>query len=224
MTSPQGDYEELYEPVTDPLIIRYMGFRDNVGHTPRARPILSYPLRRLRNCLPFAPNLTKAEFIPTRLISFLEVLRDNFPRHRLLLSDFCSLPNSMGGAYTAPVVQTRYMGTMVPCSTYMAKPGFFDIFFPTNFELLRDMYHLITGSHGRGASVVSPSMCHNPNFFFRRQGPSPLSPNDLGSPNNRVQIYTHKDFLMKYAELSRTQVCSGENPMLDYYANVKVIF
>ena len=220
VTSPQGDYEEIYEPLTDPLIIRYMDYRDKAGHTSAAQAH-SYPrLQRLRNCLPFTPNLTKTEFVPTQLINFLEVLRDKFPRHRLLLSDFYSLPNSIGSAYTAPVVQTRYKGTMVPCSTYMVQPGYFDIFFPTDFELLRDLYYLVMKSRN-GPSVASAGVRLDPNFFFRGWGPSPLN---TGSSHDRVQIYTHREFLTKYADLSCTEVRSGENPMLDYYANVKVMF
>ncbi|KAG0300785.1 hypothetical protein BGZ98_008906 [Dissophora globulifera] len=71
-----------------------------------------------------------------------ETLKTHFPQHRLVLSDFFTLPEAIPGT-DAPVVQTRYMGTMVPCSTYMVMPGMFDIFFPTNFELLRDMYQQV---------------------------------------------------------------------------------
>ncbi|KAH9943850.1 hypothetical protein B0H21DRAFT_892603 [Amylocystis lapponica] len=39
-----------------------------------------------------------------------------------------------------PVVQTRYQNTTVPCSTLLIKHGYFDIFFPTGFERLRDVY------------------------------------------------------------------------------------
>jgi hypothetical protein len=34
---------------------------------------------------------------------------------------------------------------MVPCSTYLVQPGLFDIFFPTNFELLSKVYKQVTG-------------------------------------------------------------------------------
>ena len=45
----------------------------------------------------------------------------------------------------APVVQTRIRGTMVPCDTFLVKQGYFDIFFPTDFNKLRDMYeHVLT--------------------------------------------------------------------------------
>ncbi|KAG0231959.1 hypothetical protein BGX31_005316 [Mortierella sp. GBA43] len=136
----EGEYTEIYTPVSDPLIQKYLAFRKQTGYKP---PVLGRRfLRRLRNRLPFAPNMTGPEFIPTRLLVLLEILKSHFPHHRLVLSDFFTLPEAIPGT-DAPVVQTRYQGTMVPCSTYMVMPGMFDIFFPTNFELLRDMYQQV---------------------------------------------------------------------------------
>lgn len=227
LTKSSGDYEEVYEAVTDPLIQRYLGIQDMAGHLPvsQSNRFLSNPrVRRIRNALPFAPNLTKPEFIPTRLFTFLEVLRDKFPKHRLLLSDFSSLPDAVDGAYNAPVVQTRYRGTMIPCSTYMVQPGFFDIFFPTNFELLCDMYHVVMGS-SRGVSPSSSRNSLGTNFFSSQsQRVSDFGLGTLNSPHRRAKIYTHQEFLLKYGELTSTELRSGENPMLDYYANVKVMF
>ncbi|KAF9166215.1 hypothetical protein DFQ26_008447 [Actinomortierella ambigua] len=136
----EGDYTEIYTPVSDPVIQRYLNLRRQTGYR---SPVLGQRfLRQLRNKLPFAPNMTGPEFIPTKMLMFLETLKNYFPRHRLIVSDFYTLPEAMEGT-DAPVVQTRYSGTMVPCSTYMVMPGMFDIFFPTNFELLRDMYQLV---------------------------------------------------------------------------------
>lgn len=39
----------------------------------------------------------------------LDILRDKFPAHRILFSDFSSLPDAIPGT-NAPVVQTRYEG------------------------------------------------------------------------------------------------------------------
>ncbi|KAI9594566.1 ubiquitin-protein ligase E3 C [Syncephalis fuscata] len=142
-TDGHGDYEEVYEPVTDPLIQRYLTLRRRAGH--RSNVLQQLPLYRFRQHFPLAPNLTSAEFLPTKALLLLERLRDYFPQHRLILSDFYQLPDAMPGQ-DAPVVQTRYQHTMVPCSTYMVQPGWFDIFYPTNFELLRDVYQLICRS------------------------------------------------------------------------------
>ncbi|KAG0083588.1 hypothetical protein BGZ92_010637 [Podila epicladia] len=136
----EGDYTEIYTPVSDPLIQKYLSIRRQTGYRP---PVLSRRfLRRVRNSLPFAPNMTGPEFIPTKLLLLLESLKNHFPKHRLVLSDFFVLPEAIKGT-DAPVVQTRYSGTMVPVSTYMVMPGMFDIFFPTNFELLKDMYQQV---------------------------------------------------------------------------------
>ena len=111
-----GDFTELYEPVTDPLIARYLRLRARTPDPRRRRspllnPILSASplLRKIFAAVPFAPNLTPPEFLPTKQLMLLDVLRDKFPAHRILFSDFSSLPDAIPGK-TAPVVQTRYEG------------------------------------------------------------------------------------------------------------------
>jgi hypothetical protein len=137
-----GDYSLLYEPVTDPAIRRYLGYRRLVSSNststtpptsaPPINPLLlaSPLLRKVYTSLPFAPNLSPPEFIPTKQMMFLEKLRETLPFHRLLVSDFDALPDAVPGR-NGPVVQTRYNGEMVPCETFLVKPGYFDIFFPT---------------------------------------------------------------------------------------------
>lgn len=113
-----GDYTELYEPVSDPLLARYLSLRARLpssrarSHPSPAIPSLlaRFPfLRSVYATIPFAPNLTRPEFVPTRQLELLEVLRDKFPNHRLLMSDFETLPDAIEGV-NAPVVQTRYAG------------------------------------------------------------------------------------------------------------------
>jgi len=207
-------------------------------------------LRSIYKSLPFAPNVTpRPEFIPTRLLSFLKVLRNNFPLHRLLLSDFSSLPDSLNG-YDAPVVQTRFRDTMVAVETFMVQPGYFDIFFPTNFELLRDMYELVMSKSRKelrlpGASRISSagdgdhlqasgtgpalsSVRLGSNFFTpkgrrpRRDGQDPSVGLSVGERQSNV--YTHQEFMQTYANLKDTQLRNGDNPLLDYYRNVKFLF
>ncbi|KAG0170752.1 hypothetical protein DFQ28_003140 [Apophysomyces sp. BC1034] len=189
-TNKDGEYTEVYEPVgNDALISSYLNTRKQTGYR---SPVLSRHLwhKLLRN-LPLAPNLTAPEFVPTKLFLLLETLKKYFPQHRLVLSDFSELPDAVDGV-DAPVVQTRYKGTMVPCSTYMVQPGWFDIFFPTNFELLADMYLLVC----RGSKA--------------------------GNDKN-VKVLTHREFCERYGDIDRTTTRSGENPMLMYYENMKMI-
>jgi len=40
----------------------------------------------------------------------------------------------------------------------------------------------------------------------------------------KSNVFTHAEFLETYADLSKTQLKNGENPMLDFYKNVKFLF
>ncbi|KAI8998382.1 S-adenosyl-L-methionine-dependent methyltransferase [Gaertneriomyces semiglobifer] len=147
-----SDYQEAFEPLSDPLIKRYLDLRSKTSYR---SPLQHSALRRkLRSLFPFAPNLTGPEFLPTMCLKLFDQLATQFPQHRLILSDFDALPDSVPGL-NAPVVQTRYHEMMIPCSTYLVQPGWFDIFFPTNFELMKDIYALVCAEQGRGAQVVT---------------------------------------------------------------------
>jgi len=92
--SEQGDFDTVYTSVTDPLIASFLDVRRRLQHAPPINKVfLRYEtLRKLYATMPFAPNLSPAEYVPTRLLNLLQTLRNYFPRHRLLLSDFSSLP------------------------------------------------------------------------------------------------------------------------------------
>ncbi|WFD33830.1 hypothetical protein MCUN1_000650 [Malassezia cuniculi] len=141
-----GDFTELWEPVQDPLIRRYLELLNDVQ--PRVLPpgvptYLGWLPRSVRevlhNNMPLYPNLSKPHFIPTGALRFVDVLHRHFPLHRLVLSDFNALPDAVEGV-NGPVVQTRHNGKMIPVTTYCVLQGYFDIFFPTDFELLRAIY------------------------------------------------------------------------------------
>ncbi|KAL9934135.1 hypothetical protein V8E36_007217 [Tilletia maclaganii] len=155
-----NDMHELWEPVRDPVIGRYLDLLEEVRPgqgPPPATHLRLFPasLRKfLTEYMPLYPNLTPPHFIPTGQLRFMEVLRDYFPRHRLIASDFDQLPDALEGV-DAPVVQTRYKGTVVPVTTYCVLQGFFDIFFPTDFELMEDVYGVAMeqGSSRRGSTI-----------------------------------------------------------------------
>ncbi len=116
-----GNYHEFFTPYIDQVALEYLKLRDLVCILPKRHPLeRSMLTRRVLQVLQFAPNLTIPEFIPTGLFRFFGVLRDYFPNHRILASDFSYLPDSIQGV-NAPVVQTRYKTEMVACSTYMVR-------------------------------------------------------------------------------------------------------
>lgn len=242
-----GDFEMHYSKVTDPLISSFLGLRGRLGHPYPISKLFQASgwLRKLYSRLPFSANMSKEEYIPTRLLSLLQTLRTNFPRHRLLLTDFSSLPDTIPGE-NAPVVQTRFRNQTVPCSKLLVQPGAFDIFFPTNFERLRDMYEYIlsrppTKSHSvadlslptRSNPLTSSSLSLSlgSDFFSSRHPTTRRTPLDgvasaSGLPvgERKSSVFTHAEFLETYADLKKTRLRNGENPMLDFYKNVKFLF
>ena len=141
-----GEFFEFNSPDIDPVAARFLRVR-NAACQDRGyiNPLSSSRTwRNLRYNLPFAPNLTLPEYIPTRLMQFFSILGTQFPAHRLITSDFHSLPQATAG-FNAPVVQTRYQRRTVLVRTPLVQQGYFDILFPTDFGVMEDIYRAITG-------------------------------------------------------------------------------
>lgn len=118
-----GEFYEFYSPDVDPVAARFIRVRDAACSFPYNYPLRSSRLmRNIRSRLPLSPNLTPPEYIPTRLMQFFDVLQRYFPAHKLLLSDFHSLPDSVPG-FNAPVVQTRFQRRTIPVSTPLVSAG-----------------------------------------------------------------------------------------------------
>lgn len=128
----EGDFYDFFAPVSDPTIKRFLRLRhiatEGVYPLPyrspsglglskherwwtKARRRLGEGLRRTST-----DGMSEPEYIPTRLMSFFEVLERCFPNHQLVTSDFHSLPDAIKGL-NAPIVQTRYQRRPVPVST-----------------------------------------------------------------------------------------------------------
>ena len=140
-----GDFYEFYISKIDDLAVQFLRTRAAASTRPFRHPLSGNRwLRRLKASVPFAANMTVPEYIPTRLLSFFQILADYFPKHRLLCSDFDSLPQTIKG-YNSPVVQTRYQRRTVPVRTPFVMQGYFDVLFPTDFEVIEDIYQAVTG-------------------------------------------------------------------------------
>ena len=189
-----GDFYEFYTKSIDPVTLRFLRMRHAACSRPFDHPLRGRRwLRKLRASLPLAANLTVPEYIPTRLMQFFGILREFFPFHQLLASDFHALPDAVKG-YNAPVVQTRYQRRVVPVTTpFVSSPaclerllltslqvqqGYFDILFPTNFEVVEDIYQAVTGKLTR--------------------------------------TLLHEEFLKRWAYVQDSATKSGENPMLSW--------
>jgi hypothetical protein len=112
-----GEFFDIYEKSIDPVALRYLKVRDLASKSPYNHPLGSSKLlRKVRQNLPGATNLTVPEYIPTRLMQFFDILHNYFPAHRILSSDFHKLPEAIPGI-NAPVVQTRYQRRTIAVST-----------------------------------------------------------------------------------------------------------
>ena len=108
-----GEFYEFYSPHIDPIASRFLRVRNAACSQQFNHPLQGPKMwRNLKSKLPFAPNLTEPEYIPTRLMQFFDILHKFFPLHRLLTSDFHYLPDTIKGL-NAPVVQTRYKRRVV---------------------------------------------------------------------------------------------------------------
>ncbi|KAL8653842.1 MAG: hypothetical protein Q9226_003680 [Calogaya cf. arnoldii] len=140
-----GEFYEFYTRDIDPVADRFLRVRHAACSKPFKHPLSGNRLvRNFKARLPFAPNLTVPEYIPTRLMQFFETLNDYFPQHQLVTSDFNELPERVPG-YSSPVVQTRYQRRTVPVRTPFVQQGYFDIIFPVDFPVMEDIYRAITG-------------------------------------------------------------------------------
>ncbi|WWC86121.1 uncharacterized protein L201_000992 [Kwoniella dendrophila CBS 6074] len=224
-----GDFSLLYEPINDSLIRRVLAYKRLLPPSESTLPTInkllnkSFFLRNLYSNLPFSTNLSSIpDFLPTKSILFLENLRNKLPNHRLLISDFDSLPDSLKGR-NAPVVQTRYGESMIPCETFLVKQGYFDIFFPTDFELLRDIYSIIMNSPSTTSSASS-----TPTSVILPSSATSNSSSVKGFKRRQINIYKHDEFIDKFGDeneiIKKTNLKDGDNVMKQLYNNAKIMF
>ena len=172
LVDEHGDFYEFYTPELSYYTNAYLQLRENgeysvlkqsntlsakmdtfkslvpfITDKDKIHPLLqsSTKLKWQNSLLPFKDNMTPAEFIPTRLLEFFQILKHRFPNHSLISSDFHYLPKAMKGCYNGPVVQTVLQNRTVDVSTYMCYQGYFDIMFPTDFGVSSDIYKQLTG-------------------------------------------------------------------------------
>ncbi|KAI7905483.1 S-adenosyl-L-methionine-dependent methyltransferase [Cokeromyces recurvatus] len=187
------NYTEIFEPVgNDKVISQYLSLRKRArakyNHPLTSRSILWHKIRHYFS----SSDYTYPEFIPTKLFQFMTILDTYFPGHRLILTDYASLSNTIEGV-NAPLVQTAYNGLMTPCSSYLLPPGWYDIMFPTNFELLREMYLLICRKSKAGNEKGVKTI--NYDDFLERYGDIEKSKTKKGAPIKLMHQPNVKVFL-----------------------------
>ncbi|KAF3051945.1 hypothetical protein E8E11_007394 [Didymella keratinophila] len=148
VVDPRGEMFEYYSRTLDPVATQFLE-RRHAACESYPHPLQgSRLMQSLKGLVPFRTNLSRPEYIPTRLMQFFHILASKFPNHKLISSDFHKLGEAVEGI-NAPVVQTRYKRQMIPVSTPLVHQGYFDILFPTDFEVMEPMYTAITGKFAR---------------------------------------------------------------------------
>ncbi|KAG0683150.1 hypothetical protein C6P42_001717 [Pichia californica] len=143
-----NDFQEYHSPNLDELTKEFLKLREE-GNFPikklSGHPLNQfYPYMKLRNMLnPLRNNLSEPEYIPTRLFKLFKILKEYFPKHQILASDFSYFDKTIKG-YNSPTVQTMYLDNMVNTDTYMVEQGYFDIMFPTDFRGINELYRQVT--------------------------------------------------------------------------------
>ena len=165
VVDPRGELFEYYSRSLDPVAAQFLE-RRHAACKSYPHPLSgSRLMNSLRSLMPFRQSLSTPEYIPTRLMQFFYILYQKFPNHKLISSDFNKLGDAVEGL-NAPVVQTRYQRQMIPVSTPLVgsklphwactfadlvkvHQGYFDILFPTDFDVMEPMYTAITGRFAR---------------------------------------------------------------------------
>ncbi|KNE60985.1 hypothetical protein AMAG_06749 [Allomyces macrogynus ATCC 38327] len=225
------DHTEEYAPVTDPTLARALYLHavadhplprfNHPIHDPWGTCAARLPLgRTLVPKIPFAPNLSQRAFVPTMHVRFAEQIAKRFPLHKLVLADFSTLPDTIDArAMNAPVVQTRFKGSMVPVGTYLVQPGFFDVFFPTEFAAAQRVHDLVRVEGYDVDEVTDRAWRYIAALGSgdERKAREVVAEQPRGEA--RAKVLSQRAFLQRNADLKATTTKSGENPLLMYYEN-----
>ena len=200
-----GARVEAHRPLDDSLVreaVAAFGIDTNVVASSRdavlrARSGAHRMAATLFNAPPPDHERLLSAFVPTGALTMLHVLRDSFPSHRLIAADFDYLPPPDLGL-SAFAKHAR-----------VVEPAFLE--------------PLVAGRHpGSGKHVDYPDYLSPPpgaaDIFF---------PTDFGALQQaynavlgrHAHVARSAEFLAQYAEVDRTTVKGGYNPMLEDYQN-----
>eukprot|EP00899_Mesostigma_viride_P015040 jgi/Mesvir1/23537/Mv18237-RA.2 len=147
-------------------------------------------------------------WLPTGCMELLNTLHAARPAHMLIAADFATLPDVTIEGDRAPLVASTVGGRTVDHTTYLVPEGSADIFFPTDFNLLREMDLLASAtSYHKGDH---PSHCE----AQAEQG-------DALSVRQGWHVSTAA-FMRTFADHQQTQTKSGYNPLLEDFSNTRI--
>jgi len=154
--------------------------------------------------------------LPTTCLRFLSILRATRPNHSLLLADFDYLPGVSIPGLCAPLVSEplslpdakKEGKTHRDHATYLVPAGLADIFYPTDFEALRNLYAYATA--------------HGPELLNHEDQTELTSQNNIACASSSSEQQTNKHFMYKWADYSQCQLRDGTSPLLEEFENTRI--
>lgn len=203
-----GGRVEVHRPLEDALIreaLSVFGIDSALvaasrDHTLQRRGIMERFVTNLFNAPPPETERVLAAFVPTGALQMLHVLRDSFPQHRIIAADFDFLPPpDLGLAAFLRHARANEPAFLEPL---VAGP------------------HPLTGRHVDYTDYLAAEPGAADIFF----------PTDFGAlqqaysavlGGRHADVSPSAEFLGKYAEVERTTVKGGYNPMLEDFENTR---
>lgn len=142
-----GELVEVLRPLQDPLVRQCLHGADWSSHATPDHHSPSLWERLLDAAAGLSPGVSSADeeqtlFLPTGCLQLFHALHRALPAHHLICADFTMLPATdiqIPGT-NAPIVSSTVDGRNEDYSTYLLPAGTADIFFPSNFVALRDLW------------------------------------------------------------------------------------
>jgi hypothetical protein len=240
-------YSELVTPATDPLIQRCLhalhlaGSSDNSNGSSGSngsRGGLKGWLQSLLGLEDEQSRQANNVWLPTRCFELLETLHTAVPYHTLIAADFSALPEVQVAGRNAPLVSGRGPGRSVQdYSTVLVPWGAADIFFPTDFDGLCQLYQAAaeTAASGPAAAPAGPKAAPqaaaaaaatlsaaDPEQAVTLE---PLAAPEAEQQQQRPVSSSHTstaDFMAAFAEAKGTCTLTGYNPLVQDWLNTHI--
>eukprot|EP00793_Prasinoderma_coloniale_P001313 PRCOL_00005088-RA len=218
ITRVRGEWHEAL--VEETLVPAGVQGGSRVQRAERTRPLQDERIRRvlqLREDIRPATGGIRMErlfrweesvWLPTGCLQLLRALHERRPHHALVAADFSRLPPA-GGVVgeMAPVVASKSDGVNTDHSTYLVEPGTADIFFPTDFHLLKKMW-LESALEDAVAQELKEKAAEHDDSKLKLK---------LALP--RSVAMTQDRFMATFADASRCRLGDGYNPLLEDFGN-----
>lgn len=214
----QPQYADLLLPATDLLIQRCLQALHLSGSTGSSSAAGSDGFASwLHRALGLENDQASQDnvWLPTRCMQLLETLHAAVPRHTLIAADFDALPDIKLAGKNAPLVSGRLEGgTVQDYSSVLVPWGSADIFFPTDFDGLSQLYQ---ASAGMAADSSAPAAVVGAAGWQQQQQQHGQGQRQVTSSHSSTA-----EFMSAFAESKQTRTLSGYNPLLQDWPNTRI--